>query len=160
MSTRTSVRVDAAPAEAGTSVPLRVLGALLCLVVVYFHIKDQNGFPGEKAADSATYIQIGYYVVEAGGVVAALLLLAKAVRPGWLLALGVAAGPMLGYVLSRSTGLPGYTGDKGNWFGEAGKPFTEFIDTASFAVEIILLLLSAAMLARVLARRSRQTPSS
>ena len=149
------VRVAPASAEAESSLPLRVLGALLCLVIVYFHIKDQNGFPGDKADDSATYIQIGYYIVEAVGVVAALLLLTRAVRPGWLLALGVATGPMLGYVLSRSTGLPGYSGDKGNWFGDAGHPFTQFVDTASFVVEIVLLLLAAAMLARVLAHRSR-----
>ena len=71
----------------------------------------------------------------------------------------MAAGPEVGYVLSRSTGLPGYSGDKGNWFGEAGHPFTKFVDTTSFAVEIVLLLLAAAMLARLLVRRSSPTPS-
>lgn len=130
-----------------------MLGAALCLAIVYFHVKDQNGFPGEKGMDSATYIQIGYYLIEAVGVVTAVLLLVRSSLAAWLLAAGVAAGPMLGYVLSRSTGLPGYTGDKGNWFGEAGSPFTEFVDTASFAVAIVLLLLALGTVARLRPRR-------
>ncbi|MBV9058242.1 MAG: hypothetical protein JO296_14600 [Pseudonocardiales bacterium] len=32
-----------------------------------------------------------------------------------MLSLGVAAGPILGYVLSRGPGAPGYTDDIGNW---------------------------------------------
>ena len=41
MSTASSVRVDPDPAQpSSTSLALRLLGALLCLVVVYFHIKD------------------------------------------------------------------------------------------------------------------------
>lgn len=85
--------------------------------------------------------------------VAAVLLLIRHSWLAWLLALGVAAGPILGYALSCSTGLPSYTGDKGNWFGEAGAPFTEFVDAASFAVEVVLLLLAATVLLRVVSRR-------
>src|SRR5947209_5890927 len=104
---------------AGTHVAMRILGVLLCAAVIYAHIKDQNGFPGEKADDSATWVQIGYYLIEGVGLVAALMLLFKvAVRTAWVLALGVGAGPLVGYILSRWTGLPQYSGDKGHWFGD------------------------------------------
>jgi len=86
-------------------------------------------------------------------VVAAVLLLVKAVKAGWIVALGVAAGPILGYVLSRGPGLPSYLSDKGHWFGDPGKPFTEFVDTASFVCEIVLLVLALSAFARLRARR-------
>jgi di/tricarboxylate transporter len=152
MSTTVSAR-PAVTAPSRTSPVLRVLGALLCLAVVYFHIKDQNGFPGEKADDSATWVQIGYYAVEAVGVVAAVLLLTRAVRTAWVLALGVALGPIIGYVLSRSTGLPSYGGDVGHWFGDPGSPFSEWLDTTSFVVEVVLALVALAALARLRTRR-------
>ena len=56
-----------------------------------------------------------YYALEAAGVAAAALLLTRLARAGWLLTLGVAAGPIVGYVLSRGPGLPNYTDDIGNW---------------------------------------------
>ena len=34
---------------------------------------------------------------------------------GWLLAVGVAAGPIIGYVLTRGPGLPDAMDDRGNW---------------------------------------------
>lgn len=36
-------------------------------------------------------------------------------RSAWAFALGVGAGPLIGYVLSRGPGLPNYTDDRGNW---------------------------------------------
>lgn len=146
-----------APADRNraASIVLRVVGALLCLAVAYFHIKDQNGFPGEKGADSATYIQIAYYVVEVLSVIGAGLLLVRGLRAGWVVALVVAAGPMLVYVLSRGPGLPLYTSDRGHWFGNPGAPFTEFLDTASFAVEAVLMLLAAASLWTLRSHRTR-----
>jgi len=132
--------------------PSRV-GALLALAVGYFHVTDQKGFPGKKGDDSAAYIQVLYYVVEIAAVVAAVLLLVKAVRAGWFVALGVAVGPMLGYALSRGPGLPSYVSDKGHWFGDPGKPFTEFVDTASFVCEAVLLVLVLVAFARLRTRR-------
>jgi hypothetical protein len=46
----------------------------------------------------------------------------------------VAAGPLLGYVLSRGPGLPGYDDDRGNW--------AEPLGVASLVVEATLLALS------------------
>jgi hypothetical protein len=64
----------------------------------------------------------------------AALLLTKHARVGWLLSLGVAAGPIVGYVLSRGPGLPNYTDDIGNW----GEP----LGVVSLVVEGILLILA------------------
>ncbi|MFJ6665419.1 hypothetical protein [Streptomyces sp. NPDC091383] len=86
------------------------------------------------------YIGVAYHVLEIAAVVAAALLLAGIVRPGWLLAVGVAAGPLLGYILSRGPGLPHYSDDIGNW--------TEPLGLASLAVEGALLLLSVPLLVR------------
>lgn len=117
----------------------RILGAALALGVAYIHVKDQGGFPGDKTPH---YVGIGYYVLEAAGLVAAILLLAGTGRhtvKAWLLAIGVAVGPLVGFVLSRGPGLPNYTDDKGNW--------TEPIGIASLIVEGALLLLAAGLVA-------------
>jgi hypothetical protein len=118
----------------------RVVGAGLALGVAYIHVKDQGGFPGDKAP---RYVGIGYYGLEAAGLVVALLLLAGAGRhtvKAWLLATGVAVGPIIGFVLSRGPGLPSYTDDKGNW--------TETLGIVSLVVEGALLLLAGGLLAR------------
>jgi hypothetical protein len=78
------------------------------------------------------------YLLEIAGVVAAALLLTRLARSGWLLSLGVAAGPILGYVLSRGPGLPDYTDDIGNW--------TEPLGIISLLVEGTLLILAATSL--------------
>ncbi|GHJ34013.1 hypothetical protein ACFV4E_11615 [Streptomyces hygroscopicus] len=119
----------------------RWAGALLCLVVAAIHVVDQGGI---TATREPAYIGIAYHVLEVAAVVAAALLLVGLVRPGWLLAAGVAAGPVLGYVLSRGPGLPDYTDDVGNW--------TEPLGLVSLAVEGALLLLSVPLVVRSLRR--------
>ncbi|MGW1162075.1 hypothetical protein ACWD5Q_09715 [Streptomyces sp. NPDC002513] len=121
----------------------RCAGALLCLAVAAIHVVDQGGVTTTR---SPHYIGVAYHVLEIVAVVAAALLLAGLVRLGWLLAAGVAVCPLLGYILSRGPGLPGYTDDIGNW--------TEPLGLASLAVEGALLLLSVPLLARCLRRRN------
>ncbi|MDT0543568.1 MULTISPECIES: hypothetical protein [Streptomyces] len=115
----------------GRAWPARLAGALLCLAVAVIHVTDQGGFPGSKAPK---YVAVLYYVLETAGVLTAVLLLTRGVRPGWFLAVGVAAGPILGYLLSRGPGLPDYSSDIGNW--------TEPLGLLSLAVEGLLLILS------------------
>ncbi|GAB2729234.1 hypothetical protein [Kitasatospora kifunensis] len=137
----------------------RLLAALLCLAVSWIHVQDQGGFPGDKTPH---YVGIGYYLLEAAGVVCALLLLAgsrlrvsrsDAYPAEWLLAAGVALGPLLGFVLSRGPGLPEYSDDKGNW--------TEPLALASVAVEGVLLVMAAvALLAAVQSAKSARAVKS
>lgn len=126
----------ARPLEA---LPPRVAGALLCLAISTIHTLDQGGFPGDE---SPRYFVILFYLVEATGVLAAVLLLAARRALGawlsWLLALGIAIGPMSGYLLTRTVGLPGHTDDIGNW--------TEPLGMASLAVEGTLAALALSRL--------------
>jgi hypothetical protein len=128
----------------GHHVLLSVVGAALALGVAYIHVKDQGGFPGDK---SPAYIAIGYYLLEATGLVAAIALLVASTRQRrsvWALTFGVALGPLVGFVASRGPGLPMYTEDRGNW--------TEQLGIVSVVVEATLLVLAAVMVGR--SRRS------
>ena len=124
-----------AAVRAPGSLVLRMLGVIGCLAVAAIHVIDQGGLPGTK---DPQYVQMMYYALEAAGVVAAALLLARQARSGWVLALGVAVGPIVGYVLSRGPGLPNYTDDVGNW--------TEPLGVVSLVVEGGLFILAAAAL--------------
>jgi hypothetical protein len=120
---------------ASSSLVVRVVGLVGCLAVAAIHVIDQGGLPGSKGPD---YVQILYYLLEVACLVAAALLLDRFARLGWFLSLGVAAGPILGYVLSRGPGLPDYTDDIGNW--------AEPLGVISLVVEGILLILAATSL--------------
>lgn len=126
-----------APAAMLTSMWVRITAAVLCLAVSWIHIQDQGGIPGDK---TPRYVGIGYYLLETAGLLcAALLLLAIRFRSWnapWWLAMGVALGPLLGYVLSRGPGLPDYSDDRGNW--------TEPLGLISLAVEASLLIVAIA----------------
>ena len=129
----------------------RVLGAALALGVAYAHVKDQGGFPGDKAPG---YVGVGYYLLELAGLGVALALLAgggavvsQQLRKVWLLTLGIAVGPIVGFVLSRGPGLPNYSDDKGNW--------SEPLAVASLLTEALLLLIAAGVLLH--AARSART---
>lgn len=147
MSGSTANTLQAPAKDAAQHLGLRLLGALLALAVVVIHVKDQGGFPGDK---TPPYVGIGYYLLEAVGVVLAFALvtgLGRHTVKVWLLTLGVAVGPLLGFVLSRGPGLPDYTDDRGNW--------TEPIGVASLVVEGALALVTLTVLAR--SRRAGET---
>jgi hypothetical protein len=94
-----------------TPVPLLVLGAGLLIAIAIIHLQDQGGLLGGV---SPTWLKYGYYLVEIGSLVSALLVVrGKAI--GWRFGLLSSVGPFLGYVLSRTVGVPGDPGDVGNW---------------------------------------------
>lgn len=115
----------------------RLTAAALCLAVAAIHVTDQGGIPGSK---TPAYVGDGYYLLEVVAIVTAVLLVAGAVRTGWFLSIGVAAGPFIGYILSRGPGLPGYTDDVGNW--------TELLGVVSLAVEAALGVLAVTLFLR------------
>jgi hypothetical protein len=134
-----SARTHAPPAAAARKrdapLALSLLAAALCLGVTAIHIVDQGGLPGDKAPG---YVQVLYYALELGGVLTAAALLGSRMRTRWALALSVAIGPIVGYVLSRGPGLPDYTDDVGNW--------TEPLGVISLVVEGALLVTAATAL--------------
>jgi hypothetical protein len=112
------------------------------MAVMFIHIKDQGGLPGSK---SPGYVGVGYYLLEVAAFLTAIVLATSKSVKGWLLAAAVAAGPIVGYALSRGPGLPSYTDDRGNW--------TETLGVISLVVEGALLVIAA--LALFAANRSR-----
>ncbi|MEU6094286.1 hypothetical protein [Streptomyces sp. NPDC047079] len=121
----------------------RWAGALLCFAVAVIHVVDQGGI---TATRDPYYIGVAFHVLEIAAAITAVLLLIGVIRLGWLLAAGVAAGPLLGYILSRGPGLPDFSDDIGRW--------TEPLGLISLAVEGALLLLSVPLFVLSLRRRT------
>jgi hypothetical protein len=105
--------------------------------VAAIHVIDQGGIPGSKTPE---YVGAGYWILEIVAILTALALIISRTRATWFVAIGVAAGPLIGYILSRGPGLPNYTDDKGNW--------TEPLGLVSLVVEAVLLILSTASIVR------------
>lgn len=114
---------------------MAVIGAALAVTVAVIHVLDQGGLTGLK---DPTYLGYGYWALELTALVCAGLLLTRARSTGWLIALGVAAGPLVGIVISRSVGLPDATDDIGNW--------AEPLGVAAMLTEAALLALAVTAL--------------
>jgi hypothetical protein len=133
-------RPQLAPAYA-----IRVAGALLALAVAAIHVADQGGV---TAFNSPDWLGWAYRLIEVGGIATALaLLLPRPAWPGWAAGALLAAGPFIGYLASRTAGVPGDPGDVGNW--------GDWVGTVSLFLEAALFALSATML---LADRGRPAP--
>jgi hypothetical protein len=133
-------RRDDAASVTAPDVTLRLVGAILAFAIATVHIADQGGVT-ELA--SPAWIGWGYRMIEVGAVLTALaLLLPRPARPGawtgWAAGVLLGIGPFLAYVLSRTVGLPGDTGDVGNW--------GYWVGTLSLFVEAALMVLSVSML--------------
>jgi hypothetical protein len=121
---------------------IRVVGALLALSITVVHVADQGGV---SAFSSPDWLGWSYRLIEVGGLVTALvLLLPRPAWPGWAAGLLLGAGPLLGYLASRTIGVPSDPGDVGNW--------GDWVGTLSLLVEAALIVLSVGFL---LARRRR-----
>jgi len=125
-----------------------VAAAALAVGVTAIHVLDQGGLLGLK---DPAYLGWGYRGLEVAALVCALLLLTGRHRLGWLLAIAVAAGPLLGITVSRSVGLPGATDDIGNW--------GETLGVAAMVVEASLLVLAVAALTTSSRALGRRTPA-
>ena len=161
--TRRSNSVLAGAADSVPEFAVRFTGALLAVAVAAVHVADQGGI---TALASPAWLGWGYRLVEAGGILTALILLLPGrvgpgpvrlgpvrLGPAWFgpASLGWAAGilhgvgPFTGYIASRTVGVPGDPGDVGNW--------GYWVGTVSLLVEAALVLLSAGLL---LAARQRR----
>jgi hypothetical protein len=126
-----------------TPVPLLVVGAGLLIAIAIIHLQDQGGLLG---GESPTWLKYGYYLIEIGSLVSALLVIrGKAI--GWVLGLVSSISPFVGYILSRSVGVPGDPGDIGNWDYHLG--------TVSLLVEGSFVVLAIVCLTRL--HRAKRT---
>jgi hypothetical protein len=119
------------------NVPLLVVGASLALAIAVIHVQDQGGLPGSQ---SPMWLKYGYYMVEISSTISAGLII-RGKTLGWLLGLASSVGPMTGYVLSRTMGLPGDSGDVGNW--------GYLLGTVSLIVEGSFIVLALFCLTRI-----------
>ena len=141
---RLSTRGGKARVNAAPEISVRLVGALLALAVATVHIADQGTI---TALTSPHWIGWGYRLIEVGGVLTAFaVLLSRPAWMGWAAGVLLGIGPFVGYVVSRSVGVPGDPGDVGNW--------GYWVGTVSLFIEAALIVLSATML---LALRNRQS---
>lgn len=89
--------------------------------------------------DEVTYLGFGYLALIAAAFVAITMIATKDQR-GWALAGAAAAATLGGYVLTRTTGLPGSKDDVGNW--------GETLAVWSMVTEIAVCAMAAAALRR------------
>jgi hypothetical protein len=89
-----------------------------------------------------------YIALIVGTIVVAGALLHRESRVAWAGAALLAAGPLVGYILSRTTGLPSAKGDIGNW--------SEPLGLASMFIEGCLVALAAYRLVLLAPARAAQ----
>ena len=87
--------------------------------------------------EETSYLGFGYVLLIAASLVS-IVLLAQRDRRGWVLGGGACLLTIIGFVLTRTTGLPGAMDDKGNW--------SETIAIWSLVAEGFMVVLSAFML--------------
>jgi hypothetical protein len=92
-------------------VPVLVLGAGLALAVAVIDLQDQGGLLGSLTPE---WMKFGYDLVEILSTISAALIV-RGELFGWVLGLASSIGPMVGYILSRTVGVHGDSGDVGNW---------------------------------------------
>jgi hypothetical protein len=130
---RGSVGVDV---KAAPDVALRLVGALLALGVAAAHVADQGGV---NAFTSPDWLGWAYRLIEVGGVATAIaLVLPRPARLGWIAGLLLSVGPFVGFVASRTVGVPGDPGDVGNW--------GDWVGTVALVIEAALVILSVGVL--------------
>ncbi|MDP9117091.1 MAG: hypothetical protein M3O28_07505 [Actinomycetota bacterium] len=109
---------------------------MLALAVAAAHVADQGGVTAFTAPHGLGW---GYRLIEIGGLpVAATLLWPRSGQLGWTAAALLAVGPFVGYLASRTVGVPGDPCDFGNW--------TDWVGTLALIVEAALFTTSLAML--------------
>src|SRR5215467_12785342 len=155
----------AAAAGTAQAAGLGLTGALLAVAVAAVHVADQDGVTTLADPD---WIGWGYRAIEVGGLLTALTLLLAVLagqalagralagralaRLGWGAALLLGTAPMLGYLASRTIGLPGDADDVGNW--------GDWVGMVSLFLEAGLIVLSVSVLLALQARaRSTARPA-
>ena len=127
-------------AATAVSTVARGAAAVGLAAIGLIHLLDAPGKYSETP-----YMFWMYLALIAGCLLGAVLLLCAHTRLGWAAAMVLSISPFIGYVLSRTMGLPGAMGDIGNW--------TEPLGLASLYVEACVFALGLYGLAQF--RRTR-----
>lgn len=131
---------------------LRAAGVFGLFGIALIHFLDIFG----QFSDTP-YIGVLYALLIAVCVGAAFALVVRGSRVVWAIAGLVATATIVGYVLSRSTGLPASTGDIGNWREPLGLA-SLFVEGGVVLLSAFALAFSRAPLAPRARSRSRRDP--
>ena len=112
----------------------RASAAVGLAYIAVIHVLDAGGKWGETR-----YIFWLYIALIIDAIAAVALLLREESRRVWSLCAVVAASPLIGYVLNRTTGLPQATKDIGNW-GEPLGLLSVIIEACVLAICLYRLL--------------------
>jgi hypothetical protein len=107
----------------------RAVGAVALGALALIHVEDLP-----DTISSSLLIGVEYLGLIAASIVVAGLLLIRSGPRVWLAAAALAGSAMLAYTLSRTTGIPGDSGDIGNWRCSLG--------LAALTVEAMILLVT------------------
>lgn len=117
-------------------VTVRLAGAFLALAIATAHVADQGGITLFTAPD---WLGWAYRLIEVGGVLTALALIwPRSANFGWAAGVLLGTAPFLGYLASRTVGVPGDPSDVGNW--------ADWVGTVALVVEAGLVAVSVGML--------------
>ncbi|MBV9941209.1 MAG: hypothetical protein JO262_03680 [Solirubrobacterales bacterium] len=130
--------VAPAPERAGTTSPInestaRMLGAVAVLGIGLVHVLD-----AASTYQSTRWIFWAYMALIVGSVGVALVLLHWSSPLAWATAAGLAVGPLIAYLWSRSVGLPGDRPDVGNWLCTLGMAAL-FVESSLLALSVVRL---------------------
>ena len=114
----------------------RTIGAVGLAGIGLIHTIDA---PSHFVGGPDTWLGVAYVGLIASCLALAGALIFRGDRLTWIAAAGLVASTLVGFTLSRTVGLPGDSGDIGNW-GEA-------LGIASLFVEGSFLMLAAGVLA-------------
>lgn len=106
----------------------RAVGAVGLCAIALIHLLD---LPDKF--EEVPYLGVLYVGLIVASLAAAALLLRAHSRTGWVAAGALSAATVAGFVLTRTTGLPGATEDRGNW-GEPLGLASLFVEAAVIAL--------------------------
>lgn len=121
----------------------RMLAVVGLVAIAVIHILDAAG-----TYTSTRYIFWLYMAVIIGAIPGTLLLAHWSSRRAWIAPALLAAGPLLGYLLSRTIGLPGDGDDVGNWLDTLGMA-SLFVETGVLSLSLLRLGTADRLLARL-----------
>lgn len=136
MSLKTSTESTIAPTVAAKDTSLRRGLAIVGLLgIALIHLID---LPGK--IEETPYLGWAFVALIVASLLLAAVLAQRELRSAWLAVGGLAAAVVVGYVLSRTTGLPAADDDIGNW--------REPLGLASLFVEGVVIVVAATALRR------------
>ena len=113
---------------------LEVAGIAGLGAIIAIHTTELSG-----KIEETTYLGFGYVLLIAASIISIVMLAQRDIR-GWALGGATALATLVGFVLTRTTGLPGANGDVGNW--------GETIAVWSLIAEVLVVALAAVGLSR------------